>query len=197
MLINSKLRDKGKFGNIRTEKSEICITSTVKYLGIYSDEVLNFKYHITSIVAKISRGVGILYKIKHFLSTSTLLCVYYSLVQTHLSFGIIIRGSTYKSHLEKLSSLQNKAIRAVGGAECNESSSPLYYKFKVLKFHVVYKYELAKFMYYVQNKTLPTPLMNFFDDVKNDLNLNPRSRTREKIKVNLFKLPRTQKSVKY
>ena len=37
--------------------------------------------------------------------------------------------------VEKLSSLQNKAIQAVGGAERNESSSPLYYKFKVLKFH--------------------------------------------------------------
>ena len=39
--------------------------------------------------------------------------------------------------------------------------------------------------------------MNFFDDVKNDLNLNTRSRTREKLKVPLFKLSRTQKSVKY
>ena len=76
--------------------------------------------------------------------------------------GIIIWRSTYKSHLEKLSSLQNKVIRAVGGAEWNESSSPLYYKFKVLKFHDIFKYELAKFMHLVQNKTLPTPLMNFF-----------------------------------
>ena len=94
MLINSKFRDKGKFGNIKTEKFEICITSTVKYLGIYSDEELNFKYHITSIVAKISRGVCILHKIKNFLPTSTLLRVYYSLVHTHLSHGIIIWGST-------------------------------------------------------------------------------------------------------
>ena len=88
-------------------------------------------------------------------------------------------------------------IRAVGGAEWNESSSPLYYKFKVLKFRDIYKYELAKFMHHVQNKTLPTPLLNFFDDVKNDLNLNTRSRTREKLKVPLFKSSRTQKSVKY
>ena len=66
MLINSKLKDKGKFGNIKTEKSEICITSIVKYLEIFIDEKLNFKYHITSIVAKISRGVGILYKLKIF-----------------------------------------------------------------------------------------------------------------------------------
>ena len=52
-------------------------------------------------------------------------------------------------------------------------------------------------MHHVQNKTLPTLLMSFFDDVKNDLNLNTRSRTREKLKVPLFKLSRTQKSVKY
>ena len=74
MQINSKLSDKGKFGNMKTEKSEISITSTVKYLGIYIDEELNFKYHITSMVAKVLRGVSILYKIKNFLPTSTLIC---------------------------------------------------------------------------------------------------------------------------
>ena len=47
MLINSKLRDKEKFGNIKTENSEICITSTVKYLEIHLDKELNLKYHIT------------------------------------------------------------------------------------------------------------------------------------------------------
>ena len=52
-------------------------------------------------------------------------------------------------------------------------------------------------MHCVQNKTLPTPLMNFFDNVKNDLNLNTRSRTQEKLKVSLFKSSRPQKSVKY
>ena len=52
-------------------------------------------------------------------------------------------------------------------------------------------------MHHVQNKTLPTPLMNIFDDVKNDLNLNTRSRTQEKLKVPVFKSSRTQKSVKY
>ena len=52
-------------------------------------------------------------------------------------------------------------------------------------------------MHHLQNKTLPTPLMNFFVDAKNDLNLNTRSRTREKLKVPFFKSSRTQKSMKY
>ena len=79
MLINSKLRDKEKFENIKAEKSESCITFTVKYLVIHIDKELNFKCHITSIKAKILRDVGIIHKIKKFLSTSTLFSVYYSL----------------------------------------------------------------------------------------------------------------------
>ena len=35
-------------------------------------------------------------------------------------------------------------------------------------------------MHHVQNKTLSTPLMNFFDEVKNDLNLNTMGLTQEK-----------------
>ena len=83
MLINSKLRDKGKFGNIKTEKPEISITFTVKYLGSYICEELNFKYHITSIVAKISRG-GFLYKIKIFLPTSSLLMCIITALYIHI-----------------------------------------------------------------------------------------------------------------
>ena len=42
----------------------------------------------------------------------------------------------------------------------------------MLKLHDMYKYERAKFMHHVENKTLLTTLLNFFDYVKNDLNLN-------------------------
>ena len=52
-------------------------------------------------------------------------------------------------------------------------------------------------MHHVENKTLPTPLMNFFGNVKNGLNLNTRSRIQEKLKFPFFELSRTQKTVKY
>ena len=82
ILIYSKLRGKEKIGNIKTEKSEICITSVVKYLAIHTEEKLKFKFHITSIEGKISRGLGILHKTKNFLPTFhsyvyiTVLCIH-------------------------------------------------------------------------------------------------------------------------
>ena len=48
-------------------------------------------------------------------------------------------------------------------------------------------------MHHVENKTLPTPLMNFFDNVKIDLNLNTRSKTQEKLKVPLFNFVKNSK----
>ena len=52
-------------------------------------------------------------------------------------------------------------------------------------------------MHHVENKNLPTPLLNFFDNVKNDLNLKTTTRTRKKLKVPLFKSSKTQKTAKY
>ena len=75
-------------------------------------------------------------------------------------------GPPNQKSFRKLTSLQNKAIWAVGGLEWNESFSLIYYQFKVFKLHDMYKYKLAKFMHQVKNKTLPTPLMNSFDTVK-------------------------------
>ena len=41
-------------------------------------------------------------------------------------------------------------------------------------------------MHHAENKTRPSPPMNYFDNVKNDLNLNTRSRTKEKLDGSLL-----------
>ena len=44
----------------------------VKYLGIETDSQLNFKKHINSKQNKISKGVGILFKLSKIVSSNTL-----------------------------------------------------------------------------------------------------------------------------
>ena len=41
----------------------------VKYLGIYMDQHLNWKYQISHVSKKVSRGVGILSNLRHFLNS--------------------------------------------------------------------------------------------------------------------------------
>ena len=53
--------------------------TSIKYLGIFFDENLNWKPHVLHVCSKIKRGLGILSKLRHFLPTKILISIYYSL----------------------------------------------------------------------------------------------------------------------
>ena len=88
--------------------------NVIKYLGIEIDSQLNFKSHIDNVQSKIAKGVGILFlKLNKILTSNALLMLYYALVHPHLTYGILIWSSTYKSYLNTLQLSQNKAMRAI------------------------------------------------------------------------------------
>ena len=64
--------------------------SNVKYLGVYIDSHLNWKKHISLTSKKISRNIGILTKVRHFVSQKVLTSLYYAFVYPFLIYGLII-----------------------------------------------------------------------------------------------------------
>ena len=60
----------------------------VKYLGVLMDQHLTWKKQIINVSKKISRGVGILAKLRNFVTLDILINIYYCLVYSHLSYGI-------------------------------------------------------------------------------------------------------------
>ena len=57
----------------------------VKYLGVLLDSKLSFCHHISSIKKKISRTIGIMYKMKTFVSRNIFMSILYpSLSISHL-----------------------------------------------------------------------------------------------------------------
>jgi len=73
----------------------------VKYLGVIIDQHLSWKHHINYIALKISRNIGIISRLRHFVPLKTPLSIYNSLVSPHISYGLIAWGQASKSHLEK------------------------------------------------------------------------------------------------
>ena len=68
----------------------------------------------------------------------------------------------YKKHLRKLSTMQNKAMRAITLAKYNESATPIYKNLKILPLEEIYKIQLSKLMFMHTRHELPTPLMELF-----------------------------------
>ena len=130
--------------------------SYVKYLGILIDEHLNWKEHICIVTKKISRSVGIICKLRLCFNTSLLRTLYYSLVYSHLNYGIHVWGSACDTDLEKIFLLQKKAVRAMTGNRWYQkhsepgplaSSGPLFKTLGILKIKDIYKLNIAKFIF--------------------------------------------------
>ena len=112
-------------------------------LNISIDSKLNFQKKLIEIERKISRAVGIMFKLKSLLPQEALLKLYYALIHPHLIYGIIVWGSTFSTYLNGLTKLQNKPMKIVGGGKFRDSATPYYIKFKVLKVPELYRYETA------------------------------------------------------
>ena len=93
-----------------------------KFLGVYIDQHLTWKTRINFIAAKISKSVGILYKVKHHLPSKSLLTLYYALIYPYLTYCNLIWASTYVTNLQRIYLLQKRAVRAISKANYNASS---------------------------------------------------------------------------
>ena len=98
----------------------------IKYLGIFIDKNLNWAPHIQHINSKISKNVGILFKLRYFLPTNTLKQIYYSLIYAYLHYGIMSWGNTYPSRLTKVHTKQNKCIHCIFFSHNRESTAPYF-----------------------------------------------------------------------
>ena len=98
ILINKQAIDEAKY---------------VKYLGILIDSQLTFKHHINKLVKKISRGIGILYKLKPFVTPKILKSVYYAIIYPFLLYGITVWGSACNTYITPIYILQKKFVRLV------------------------------------------------------------------------------------
>ena len=47
----------------------------MKYLGVLIDSLFSWRYHIDYISSKISKGVGIIARLRHYVPTSTILSI--------------------------------------------------------------------------------------------------------------------------
>ena len=98
---------------LKIYKKAISEKDHVEYLGIVIDSTLSWRNHIDTVATKISKTIGLLYKLRYFVDTKIIKTLYYSLVYPHLIYGIEVWGSADETHLNKLLILQKKIVRLI------------------------------------------------------------------------------------
>ena len=151
---------------LKMQEQQIREKQSIKYLGIFIDSHLNWKSHILELSKKISRGIGILAKLRHFVSIQILLQMYNAIIYSFLTYAVLLWGNTYITNLSPLITLQKKAIRIITFSDYRAHTSPLFKMLNLLKLLDIVKLHTGIFMLCFCNGLLPVDFDHFFSEIK-------------------------------
>ena len=133
--------------------------SSFNFLGLTLDEGLTWKNQIDLIKNKISKTIGVFYRLAKIFPEEILVTLYNSLIASHLNYGILAWGIA-ATRLEKL---QMKAIRLITNSKYIAHTNPLFKRLQLLKIVDIFKLRVLKFYYNLYNGLLPVYFNVFLD----------------------------------
>ena len=146
---------------------------------------------------KIARSIGVLYKLRPFVSPEILVNVYYAIVYPFLLYGIIAWGNATINLIEPIHLLQKKAVRMI---TYNDNyldlqygfthSSPLFHELNILKVYDIYKLQVGKFVYESINSIGPSQSIIKYTMASDVHHHNTRYADHGGIHVNRFRTSR-------
>ena len=144
------------------------------FLGITINEMLNWNTHISKLSTKVSKSIGILYKLKSLLPLYILKILYNSLILPHFLYGILVWGTNTNEPFK----LQKKAVRVISNSTYNAHTEPIFKSLQLLKIPDIYKQCVLKFYFQYCHSQLPSYLQSFAYTFRMDIHeYNTRNKT--------------------
>ena len=125
--------------------------SSTKYLGLIVDNKLKWIDHIARIKKKISRGIGIITRVKPFVNKLFV-----------NKFCLEVWGNALDSHIKPLGLLKNKAIRVINFSQYKASSDPIYITLDILPLQKLVTHRIALMMYKYSHDMLPQMIQDLY-----------------------------------
>ena len=120
--------------NVRLNGYKLTLSDQIKYLGIYLDKYLNGHYQSKLTMQKLTRSLGMLSKVRHYVQVFKMKKIYHAMLEAHLRYDCQIRFQSNTNAIkEKIEQLQKKALRMFSFSDFRAHSSPLFKKWKILK----------------------------------------------------------------
>ena len=96
--------------DIHMNNKKIEYVSSTRFLGLTIDDKLKFNKHINEISKKISKNIGILYKLRQYVPNNTLLSVYRSIIECYINYCNVIFGNAASTHISPLIIAQKRRL---------------------------------------------------------------------------------------
>jgi hypothetical protein len=131
-------------------KINISSVNTITFLGLMIDDKLSWHTHIDQMIPKLNKATYVIRVLKSFLSMESLKTVYFSLVHSVISYGIIFWGSS--THAKIIFKVQKRIIRIIMNLGIMDSCRDSFRKLGILPLQSRYIFPLLTFV--VKNRNL-------------------------------------------
>ena len=195
MLFKNRRRKFVTSGQVLMNGKPLKLVESISFLGVCIDENLTWKKHIDSVCDVVSKKIGILYRIRHFVSRKILVMLYNAFILPHITYGLEVWGAAKKTSLNPVLILQKRILRVIYFKVINHHSAPLFSELKVLNVYQQYRYVISIFMRDLINNNLPHKFIDYVSFL--DHPYQTRNKQKSNIKVTTIKTNLGKQSISY
>ena len=141
---------------LRMENVDLRFCQSVKFLGTWIDNLLNWNHQYQTIIYKIQKNRILLQVSQKYLPIHTKILIYYAHIYSHISYCIRIWGNMIsRAQLNQLQIEQNKCIRLI---EPKLNTSSIFEKHKLATIDQIISIENNKLGFRIDRKIIPLEL---------------------------------------
>ena len=130
--------------------------STIKYLGLFIDELLTWREHVSYIHSSLLKYYGIFNHVKCFVDKKIIRKLYFSFIYSRIKYGIEVYGSCSKTQLHRLQVIQSGLLKILLRKDRRYDTNQLHSDLRILKIVDMYKMQLLMFTNTcLQTKSIP------------------------------------------
>ena len=181
--------------SIQFKNKHLKRVNTCKFLGLTVNKHLSWKPHMQWLLQKLRCSHHVIYKVKQYLNKSSLLTIYYFLINSYEQYCVIPWCHGNVAMIQKFKKVSTKAINLINTKK--QKNSNAFQQHNLLTIQQSGQLEIAKFMHKYFNKSLPPAFSNIFDS--NFLGKKDTLCTQSKFKLCLqyCRIKLTQQTLKF